>query len=123
MPSCGKSTIGPYLARRLGLPFIDSDKKIETAAGMSISDIFTAKGEPHFRDLEAGLIAECLERGPAVLATGGGAFMREETRRHVAEKGLSIWLNADAGEIRKRLLVTPPVRCCRPRTGGTRSRN
>ncbi|WP_224741217.1 shikimate kinase [Bradyrhizobium sp. 2S1] len=103
MPSCGKSTIGPYLARRLGLPFIDSDKKIETAAGMSISDIFTAKGEPHFRDLEAGLIAECLERGPAVLATGGGAFMREETRRHVAEKGLSIWLNADAGEIRKRL--------------------
>ncbi|MCK1326477.1 shikimate kinase [Bradyrhizobium sp. 156] len=103
MPSCGKSTIGPHLARRLGLPFIDSDKKIETAAGMSISDIFTAKGEPHFRDLEAGLIAECLERGPAVLATGGGAFMREETRRHVAEKGLSIWLNADEGEIRKRL--------------------
>lgn len=102
MPSCGKSTIGPHLARRLGLPFIDSDKNRDGGRHVDIRH-FTAKGEPHFRDLEAGLIAECLERGPAVLATGGGAFMREETRRHVAEKGLSIWLNADEGEIRKRL--------------------
>ncbi|MGY3621778.1 shikimate kinase [Bradyrhizobium sp. USDA 10063] len=103
MPSSGKSTIGPYLARRLGLPFIDSDKKIEATARMSITDLFETKGEQHFRDLEARSIAQVLERGPVVLATGGGAFMREETRRHVAEKAVSIWLNTDIGEIRKRL--------------------
>ncbi|MGY3499381.1 MULTISPECIES: shikimate kinase, partial [unclassified Bradyrhizobium] len=56
-----------------------------------------------FRDLEARSIAQFLERGPVVLATGGGAFMREETRHRVAEKGVSIWLNTDEGEIRKRL--------------------
>ncbi|UVO33082.1 shikimate kinase [Bradyrhizobium arachidis] len=103
MPASGKSTIGPYLARRLGLPFIDSDKKIEAAARMSITDLFATKGEQHFRDLEARSIARFLERGPVVLATGGGAFMCEETRRHVAEKAVSIWLNTDIGEIRKRL--------------------
>ncbi|WOH80258.1 shikimate kinase [Bradyrhizobium sp. BEA-2-5] len=103
MPASGKSTIGPHLARRLGLPFIDSDKKIEAMTRMSITDIFSTKGEQYFRDLEASLIAESLERGPVVLATGGGAFMREETQRRVAKKGVSIWLNADADEIRKRL--------------------
>ncbi|MCP3380124.1 shikimate kinase [Bradyrhizobium sp. CCGUVB4N] len=103
MPGAGKSAIGSHLARRLGLPFIDSDKKIETMARLSIADIFATKGERHFRDLEARLIAEFLERGPAVFAIGDGAFMREETRRCVAEKGVSIWLNTDAGEIKRRL--------------------
>ncbi|WP_445219694.1 shikimate kinase [Bradyrhizobium sp. Pa8] len=103
MPGSGKSTVGPYLARRLGLPFIDSDKKIETMTGMSIPDIFATKGEQHFRDLEARLIAQFLERGPMVFATGGGAFMREETRRCIGEKAVSMWLNTDEGEIRKRL--------------------
>ncbi|MBB4264013.1 shikimate kinase [Bradyrhizobium sp. CIR3A] len=103
MPGSGKSTIGPFLARRLGLPFIDTDKKIETTARMPIAEIFATKGEQYFRDLEARSIAQFLERGPVVLATGGGAFMREETRHRVAEKGVSIWLNTDEGEIRKRL--------------------
>ncbi|MGY4167421.1 shikimate kinase [Bradyrhizobium sp. USDA 4529] len=103
MPGSGKSTIGPHLARRLGLPFIDTDKKIETTARMPIAEIFATKGEQYFRDLEARSIAQFLERGPVVLATGGGAFMREETRHRVAEKGVSIWLNTDEGEIRKRL--------------------
>ncbi|MCP1838897.1 shikimate kinase [Bradyrhizobium sp. USDA 4524] len=103
MPSSGKSTIGPHLARRLGLPFIDTDKKIEAMTRMSITEIFATKGEQYFRDLEARSIAQFLERGPVVLATGGGAFMREETRHRVAEKGVSIWLNTDEGEIRKRL--------------------
>ncbi|MCP1838920.1 shikimate kinase [Bradyrhizobium sp. USDA 4524] len=111
MPSSGKSTIGPHLARRLGLPFIDTDKKIEAMTRMSITEIFATKGEQYFRDFEASLIAECLERGPTVLATGGGAFMREETRHRVAKKGVSIWLNTDAGEIRKRLArdITRPL--------------
>ncbi|QQN65500.1 shikimate kinase [Bradyrhizobium diazoefficiens] len=111
MPGSGKSTIGPYLARRLGLPFIDSDKKIETAARMSITEIFASKGEQHFRELEANSIARFLGSGPVVLATGGGAFMHEETRRHVADKAVSIWLNTDIGEIRKRLRrdITRPL--------------
>lgn len=103
MAGAGKSTIGPRLANQLGLPFIDSDKKIEAALDMSISDIFATKGEQHFRNLELDEIRQSLEQGPAVIATGGGAFMREETRRCIGEKAVSIWLNTGEGEIRKRL--------------------
>ena len=79
MMGAGKSTIGRRIAARLRLPFVDADAEIETAAGMSIPDIFETHGEPHFRDGEARVIARLLESGPAVIATGGGAFMREET--------------------------------------------
>lgn len=103
MPGSGKSTIGPRLANQLGPPFIDTDKKIEEAADMSISDIFATKGEQDFRNLELSEIRQSLEQGPAVISTGGGAFMREETRRCIGEKAVSIWLNTGEGEIRKRL--------------------
>src|SRR5437868_12022701 len=92
----GKSTIGRRIAARLRLPFVDADTEIETAAGMSIPDIFETHGEPHFRDGEARVIARLLDNGPAVVATGGGAFMREETRGRVRDKAVSIWLKADA---------------------------
>ena len=84
MMGVGKSTIGRRLAARLRLPFIDADTEIEAAAGMTIPEIFERHGEPHFRDGEARVIARLLEGGPLVLATGGGAFMREETRRRIA---------------------------------------
>ena len=103
MMGAGKSTIGRRLAARLGLPFLDADSEIEAAAGMSISDIFEVHGEPHFRDGEARVIARLLESGPAVLATGGGAFMREETRSRVGAKAVSIWLKADADIIMRRV--------------------
>ena len=103
MMGAGKSTIGRRLAARLGLPFLDADSEIEAAAGMSIPDIFEAHGEPQFRDGEARVIARLLESGPAVLATGGGAFMREETRNRVGAKAVSIWLKADADVIMKRV--------------------
>jgi shikimate kinase len=70
---------------------------------MSIPDIFETHGEPHFRDGEARVIARLLDNGPAVIATGGGAFMREETRRRIQEKAVSIWLKADADIIMKRV--------------------
>jgi shikimate kinase len=103
MMGAGKSTIGRRLAARLRLPFIDADSEIEAAAGMSIPEIFEIHGEPHFRDGEARVIARLLESGPAVLATGGGSFMREETRRRVREKAVSIWLKADADIIMRRV--------------------
>jgi len=103
MMGAGKSTIGRRMAARLRLPFLDADTEIETAAGMSIPDIFEAHGEPHFRDGEARVIARLLESGPAVIATGGGAFMREETRNRVRDKAVSIWLKADADVIMKRV--------------------
>jgi shikimate kinase len=103
MMGAGKSTIGRRLSARLRLPFLDADIEIEAAAGMSISDIFEAHGEPYFRDGEARVIARLLEGGPAVLATGGGAVTREETRDRIREKAISIWLKADADIIMKRV--------------------
>jgi shikimate kinase len=103
MMGAGKSTIGRRLSARLRLPFLDADTEIETAAGMSIPDIFETHGEPHFRDGEARVIARLIESGPAVLATGGGAFMREETRGRIRNKAVSIWLKADADIIMRRV--------------------
>jgi shikimate kinase len=103
MMGAGKSTIGRRLSARLRLPFLDADIEIEAAAGMSIPDIFETHGEPHFRDGEARVIARLLDGGPAVIATGGGAFMREETRGRVRDKAVSIWLKADAEVIMKRV--------------------
>ena len=99
----GKSTIGRRLAARLRLPFLDADTEIEAAAGMSIPDIFETHGEPHFRDGEARVIARLLDGGPTVLATGGGAFMREETRNRIRRQAVSIWLKADADIIMRRV--------------------
>jgi shikimate kinase len=103
MMGAGKSTIGRRLSARLRLPFLDADSEIEAAAGMSISDIFETHGEPHFRDGEARVIARLLESGPVVLATGGGAFMREETRSRIRDKAVSIWPKADADVIMRRV--------------------
>jgi shikimate kinase len=103
MMGAGKSTIGRRLSARLGLPFLDADTEIEAAAGMSIPDIFETHGEPHFRDGEARVIARLLDGGPVVLATGGGAFMREETRSRIGSRAVSIWLKADADIIMRRV--------------------
>jgi shikimate kinase len=103
MMGAGKSTIGRRLSARLRLPFLDADTEIETAAAMSIPEIFETHGEPHFRDGEARVIARLLDNGPAVIATGGGAFMREETRNRIRLQAVSIWLKADADIIMRRV--------------------
>jgi shikimate kinase len=103
MMGAGKSTIGRRLAARLQLPFTDADVEIETAHRMPIPEIFQKYGEPYFRDGEARVIARLLDGGPGVLATGGGSFMREETRRRISEKAVSIWLKADTEIIMKRV--------------------
>ena len=104
MMGAGKSTIGRRLAARLHLRFVDADMEIEAAhAGMTIPEIFASYGEPYFRDGEARVIARLIDGGPAVLATGGGAFMREDTRRRIHDKAVSIWLKADAEIILRRV--------------------
>ncbi|MBS4003417.1 MAG: shikimate kinase [Afipia sp.] len=104
MMGSGKSTIGRRLGARLHIPFLDADHEIEIAhAGMTVSEIFAQHGEPYFRDGEARVIARLLEAGPSVIATGGGAFMREETRKRIHDKAVSIWLQADGDIILRRV--------------------
>jgi shikimate kinase len=99
----GKSTVGRRLAQRLGLPFVDSDAEIETAAGQSIPDIFAEHGEDYFREGEKRVIARLLENGQQVLATGGGAFMNPQTRSNIRAHGISVWLKADLPLLMKRV--------------------
>jgi len=103
MMGAGKSSIGRRLASELGIPFVDADTEIEKAAGMSIADMFQSKGEPYFRAGEARVIARLLDCGAQVLATGGGAFMNEQTRTLVRENGISIWLKADLDVLLRRI--------------------
>ena len=91
----GKSAIGRRLAQKLGLEFVDSDAEIERAAGLTIPEIFARYGESYFRDGERRVMTRLLAGGPKIIATGGGAFMHEETRAKVREFGVSIWLKAD----------------------------
>ena len=102
MMGAGKSSIGRRLAARLGIPFIDADAEIESAAGMTIREIFDKHGEPYFRAGEARVIARLLDNGPQVLATGGGALLDAWTRALIGEKGVSIWLKADIDVLLKR---------------------
>lgn len=91
----GKSTIGRRLARKLNLEFVDSDQEIENAAHCSISDIFEIQGESYFRELERKVIGRLLDRPAHVLATGGGAFIQEETRTLIKKNAISVWLRAE----------------------------
>lgn len=91
----GKTAVGKALAARLNVPFLDSDAEIETAAAMSISEIFERDGEPFFRDRETEVIDRLLDAGCGVLSTGGGAFLAARNRELISTKGVSVWLNAD----------------------------
>jgi shikimate kinase len=90
----GKTSVGRRLARRLGLEFVDADTEIERAAGLTIPDIFEAYGESAFRDCEKRVIARLLDGPPRVIATGGGAFVDDDNRALIKEKGVSVWLRA-----------------------------
>jgi len=102
MMGAGKSSVGRRLAARLGLPFVDADSEIESAAGMTISEIFATHGEDYFRSGEARVIARLLDGGPQVLATGGGAIMNQNTRDLIHIKGVSVWLKADLDVLLRR---------------------
>src|SRR5882724_1600769 len=104
MMGAGKSSIGRRLAQRLGIPFVDADAKIEEAhAGVTLAEIFATYGEPYFRSGEARVISRLLDEGPQVLATGGGAYMNENTRASIRQKGISVWLKADFEVLMRRV--------------------
>jgi shikimate kinase len=94
MMGAGKTAVGSELARRLGVPFLDSDAAIEEAANATIAEIFARDGEAFFRQKEAQVIARLLRGPPGVLSVGGGAYLDADTRARVRELGVAVWLRA-----------------------------
>ena len=90
----GKSTVGQRLAEKLEINFVDIDHRIEEKTGKSITEIFSDEGEQYFRDIEKETIKEELEKEVQVIATGGAAFINDQTRQLIKEKATSIWLRA-----------------------------
>ena len=104
MPGSGKSSAGRQVARRFGLPFVDSDHEIEQQIGMSIREYFETQGEQAFRDLETALLRRVAESSEQiVLSTGGGALLREENRDILRQHGTVLYLRASPDEIYRRL--------------------
>ena len=103
LPRSGKSTVGRHLAKRLRIPFFDSDYEIEQRLGCSISEYFDREGEERFRDFEEAVIEELTMASSGVLSTGGGAVLRPGNRRHLRERGTVIYLNSSPEDIYKRL--------------------
>jgi len=94
MMGAGKSAVGKALAERLNVKFLDSDQEIEAASNLTIAEIFSRYGEAFFREKEAQIIERLLVDKPAILSTGGGAFMAEGNRKNMSDLGVSVWLNA-----------------------------
>lgn len=95
MMGSGKSAVGQALSRLLDVPFLDTDQALVTAANMSIAEIFERDGEPFFRARETEVLERLLASGPAVISTGGGAFLAPRNRALVSSLGVSLWLKAD----------------------------
>ncbi len=103
LPGSGKSTVGRQLARRLSLPFFDSDQVIEARLGCSIREYFEREGEERFRDLEEAVLDE-LTQGPAsVVSTGGGSVLRPANRTHLHGRGTVVYLRSVPEELFRRL--------------------
>lgn len=91
----GKTSVGKRLAQKLNLPFVDGDQEIERAAGLSVIDVFKCFGQEEYRAGEERIMKRLLSGAPCVLASGGGAFVAEQTRAMAKEKALTVWLKAD----------------------------
>lgn len=96
MMGAGKSAVGAELARQLGVPFLDTDDEIERAAAMTVAEIFARDGEAFFRDRETEVLTRLLAGRPAIIAVGGGAWLRPQNRALIDAAGLSVWLDVPA---------------------------
>ncbi len=103
MPGCGKSTVGRQLARRLQLPFMDSDHVIEARIGCPIRQYFEREGEERFRDVESDVIDELTQAPEGVLSTGGGSVLRQSNRRHLHGRGRVVYLKSTPEDLFRRL--------------------
>ena len=95
MMGAGKTAVGQALAEQLGVPFLDSDVEIESAANMTISEIFSRDGEAFFRNKETQVIRRLLDEEKGILSTGGGAFLAKGNRQMISQRGVSVWLRVD----------------------------
>ena len=103
LPGSGKSTVGRQLARRLQLPFSDSDHVIEQQLGCSIREYFEREGEERFRDVEESVIEQLTQVGSGVLSTGGGVILRQANRRRLRQHSQVVYLNSSPDELFRRL--------------------
>jgi shikimate kinase len=110
MMGSGKSSVGRRLASRLVLPFFDSDKEIEQAAGCTIAEFFERYGEEEFRAGERRVISRMLEGPPKVISIGGGAFMNAEIREEILAQGIAVWLKVEPDLLLERILRKPDER-------------
>lgn len=104
MMGAGKSSVGWRLARRLGVPFSDTDQEVEKAAGCSVADIFETWGEQAFRDAERRVLKRLLGGPIQVLSTGDGTFFDEESQKLIKENAISLWLRADPEILYERVI-------------------
>jgi shikimate kinase len=103
MPGSGKSTVGRHIARNIGLPFVDTDHVIEQRIGCSIREYFEMQGEPAFRDVEQEVIAEVLRLDGHVVATGGGAVLRQANRQVLRDRSTVVYLRSTPEDLARRL--------------------
>lgn len=99
LPASGKTTVGRQLAQRLDMPFFDCDEAIGAAAGCSVSDIFACRGEAYFRELEHRTLETLCRKEGCVIATGGGAVLREDNRLLLQRSGTVFWLDRPLADI------------------------
>lgn len=103
LPGSGKSTVGRHLARRLAIPFFDSDHVIEQRLGCSIREFFEREGEERFRDIEQDVLDGLTQGPPCVLSTGGGSVLRAINREHLRERGRVVYLRSSPEEVFRRV--------------------
>lgn len=103
LPGSGKTTVGRQLARRLRLPFVDSDHALEAHLGCSIREFFEREGEQRFRDMESQMLETLTREGSKVLSTGGGSVLRPENRAHLRDRSQVVYLKSTPEELFRRL--------------------
>ncbi len=103
LPGSGKSTVGRHLARKLNLPFFDSDHAIEQRLGCSIREFFEVEGEERFRDIESEVIDQLTQGPEGVLSTGGGTVLRALNRERLRQRGLVFYLRTSPEDVFRRL--------------------